>query len=173
SSKVACSPILIDDKLLCVYRNGQCKVIAADNGNITDVFNIGSPVLSAWIDGSSIAGYTATKKFTWSGTDIVIKDLLKNIVAGGPGVIKTKDNRVRTPNSEGRYDIELGRLTEDITAMPLLWNNHAVCPVGNKMVILGAHGFTITSPKPMLAPIIMGDILIIASSDGHVRYLKK
>ena len=173
TDRAACSPVLINDKLLVLYSSGECKTIDVNNGDVLKTDSLGSIVLSAWIEGEKIVALADKHLMAWDGKSINREPLFKDIVNGGPGVIKTKDNRIRTSNNDGRFDVELGRLPEELTGQPLLWNGHAVCPVGNTMHIIGPRGFTIESSKPMLPPALLGDLLIVASSDGTVRFLKQ
>ena len=173
TDRAACSPVLINDRLLVLYSSGECKTIDVNNGDVLKTDNLGSAVLSAWIEGDAIVALADKHLMSWDGKSVTSEPLFKDIVNGGPGVIKTKDNRIRTANNDGRFDIELGRLTAELTGQPLLWNGHAVCPVGNTMHIIGPRGFTIDASKPMLPPALLGDLLIVASSDGTVRFLKQ
>lgn len=171
--RAAAPPVLVNDRLLVMYRNGQCKTLDVNNGDEIHTAAFGEPVLSAWAGDGIIFAYTPRHLISWNGEQISSEPLFKIIVNGGPGVIRTKDNRIRVPDAQGRFNEELGRITEDLTAQPLLWNGHAVCPVGNTMHIIGPRGFSIEAEKPMLAPVIFGELLVIASSDGQIRFLKQ
>ena len=173
SDRAACSPVLIEDHLIVLYNNGECKTVDVNNGNVLAVENCGNAIISSWTEKDKIVAYAGQDRITWDGEKIERESIFKDIVNAGPGIIKTKDNRIRTRNDEGRFDVELGRLPEEITGQPILWNGHAVCPVGNTMHIIGPRGFTIKASKQMLAPTLLDDLLIVASADGTVRFLKQ
>ncbi len=169
----ACAPILLEDKMLVLYRNGVCKTIDVNSGDVVAQAKFDNVMTSAWSGADKLFGYSGKNLVAWDGKETIVEPLFKDIVNGGPGVIKTKDNRIRVPNQNGRFDVVLGRITDDLTGRPILWNNHAVVPIGNTMHILGPRGFSIEATKPMLEPILFGDLLIVASSDGQIRFLKQ
>ena len=163
----ATAPVVIDDQVLTVRRDGTLEVRACDEGGVTSLQRLGDTVVSAWPTSHGIAGATATELFRFDGITIERERLPTPVQAAGDGVLVSTGQRVLVRVGDAWND--LGRIESRLTALPCAWNGHAVLITGHEARVIGVRGFGLTSPTDFLPPLINNGQLILVSQDGTAR----
>jgi hypothetical protein len=166
----AAPPRLLGDQLMVVRRNGRIEVYQADDGKLSAQFDLGAATIAVWETTDGLAGLTAD--FSWSSAMAApVKEALpQQAAAGGEDVFITNDNHVFLRVQSGEAWKDLGRVDGKTSGQPRRWGNQAVLPMGNTLVVLGPHGFKVSSGSPFLAPALLGDRMVAVNGGGLVLF---
>jgi hypothetical protein len=164
----AAPPAMHGDLVVAVRRSGQIDIHQGDDGKALDHFDLGAPVLAAWVTDRGLAGFTANAFWQCDGKQPVVQQLPQEATTGGPGVFVTADSHAFVLVGEEWKD--LGRFEGRLKGEPLAWNGHAVLPLGPVLAVVGAQGFTLANPAEFLSPAVVGGQLAVVSLNGQVRF---
>jgi hypothetical protein len=162
------SPQLIGDQVLTVRRNGHIEIYQADDGSPSGQYDLGEPTIAAWPTAAGMAGLTASSLWTCALTGTTKAPLPQQAALGGEDVFLTSDNHVFVHSGDAWKD--LGRFEGKLSGQPRRWGEMAVLPLGSTLVVEGAHGFRVASSGTFLSSALLGDSLVVASSDGTVLF---
>ncbi len=160
-------PMLLEDRVMIARRDGHVAMLTGDDGIELATANLEEPIVAAWVSANGIAGVSSSTFFAWDGQTLTRDRLPTPALSAGKGVIVTTGQRVLVRQGDAWNDV--GRVDGRPTALPIVWNQHAVVVMGREVRILGARGFSLTSPQEFLAPLIWKDRLVLISQDGRVR----
>jgi hypothetical protein len=166
----ACGPVVLGDVVVGVRKDGTITRLQAEDGKPLAPEVLGEAIVAAWPTAKGVAGYLVKESFTYDGETVVRQPLPQAAADGAADVVITPINRVlvRSATGDRSWD-DLGKLDRALSGTPLVWNGHAVLPLGNRFLVLGKRGFQLTSKTEFLSPVILGDRLVAITQDGQVQ----
>lgn len=164
----AAAPVVRGERVWTVRKSGRIEIHHVDDGQLLAHYDVGGPVLAAWVAGDAVVGLTRKSCWTFTGSEPQLKALPQEASGGGEGVFLTPDNHAWIANGSEWKD--LGRFEGRITGEPIAWNQHAVLPQGANMVVIGPQGFRVPGGVEFLPPTRLGDQLAIVTLAGQVTF---
>lgn len=159
-------PCLVGDRVLTARRNGLLESSQCDEGRVLGRVELSAPIAVSWPAGAGLAAYAGSDLWTWDGKEVVRSALPAPAVAGGPGIFTTAQGRIWLAGEGGWKDV--GRHEGALSTQPLAWNGHAVLVCGRTLHVLGKRGFILESRSEFLAPVLMGDALVVTEQSGDL-----
>lgn len=163
----ACTPAQRGDAVLAVRNDGSLLALQVDRGETLATDSLGETVVAAWPTAQGLAGLTRRVAWTWDGRRIVRSALPRDAVAGGDGVIVTRERQVLVLGETGEWAL-VGQVPADATGAPLRWRGRAVVPCGEMVLVLGERGFQVRGKGLFRSPVVLGDDLVLVTSSGEV-----
>ena len=161
-------PVLIAGHVLTARGDGMLTATLIDGGALVRTIALGAPLLGAWPTAGGMAGLTRDTAWTWDGVGDAVRALLpREAMAGGEGVIVTRDRQVLALQPNGEWTV-LGLAASTVTAKPLRWQGRAVLPCGQVAQVLGDVSFQVRAHGTFLDPLLLGDELVLITSAGEV-----
>ncbi len=162
-------PILVGERVLAARSDGTLIACQVDRGEVQAQVSVGPDILAVWAEGEALHGLTRRHAFRWTGTgEPTLSELPREAVAGNRGVLVTADRQVLI-ESNGQW-LLVGSIAGLVNGVPLRWGDRAVIPEGSVLEVLGPGGFRLTTNAAFLNPVLIGERLVVATSDGQVLF---
>ncbi len=130
--------------VLAVRQDGTLQAVSSEDGAVRPGgAALGERVLAAWPGADGYRIITPTRSLRWDGRTVrALTAPPGEILAAGRDVALLGLGRVWI--ADGETWREAGRITPGTVpgASMIVWNGHAVIPVGSQVQVVGARGFT-------------------------------